>query len=588
MIINRLFSETDLIDPVDFRMGLNIVLGSYSNNNYKRNLNGVGKSSLVRLIAYLLLSDSAEQTFKKKGYEFLRKENHSISMEFKIKEQIFILKRQFSSEKDISFGERGQTLNIYTKLDIKTILQRKIFPIEQENIIYEGNRFGALLDFFVRDDMKNIKRCEPLIFSKFLTKKVEQSILNFFLLGLQTNSLIDFKRISDEQKKYNTTIETSSKGVKEKTGKTIEEFKTEKIKIEENITRIEASIKNYTFLENYKTIENDLIKVSAEINNELKEYNVLDKKLAKLKKSYQFNQNEDINTQEIENLYEEILATFGKLVSKKLDDIMEFKKEILDNRNKLLVEREQKLQEAINAVLKKISELERKRSEMYRFLEEKEALDSIKNAYEDLTKEKTILSENMQRIKEIEDYKEKMSVNQVSISKLQLEIQNMLRAKGIYIDEFRKLFLDILENAISFEDNNVEGHFDIAIKDKISKIELPFEIKISIPKKDSLGMSRLEIFVYDLMVFLKNIYSQRALPCFLIHDGVFLGVSRETVIKSLNYINRKCLENPNFQYITTFNETEIDANALDFSLQDTIIVKYSDNPENMIFKREFL
>jgi len=587
VIINRLFSETDLINPVDFRMGLNIVLGSYSNNNYKRNLNGVGKSSLVRLIAYLLLSDSAEQTFKKREYEFLRKENHSISIEFKIKEQIYILNRQFSSENDISFGERGQTLNIYTKPEIKTILQRKIFPIEQENIIYEGNTFGALLDFFMRDDMKNLQRYEPLIFSKFLTKKAEQSILNFFLLGLQTNSLIDFNRILDEQKKYNTTIETVSKSVKEETGKTIEEFKTEKIKIEENINRIEASIKNYTFLENYKIIENDLIKVSAEINNELKEYNVLDKKLAKLKKSYQFNQNEDINTQEIKNLYDEILATFGQLVSKKLSDIMEFKKEILDNRNKLLVEREKKLQEAINAILKKISDLERRRSELYRFLEEKEALDSIKNAYEELTKEKTILSGNMQRIKEIEDYKEKMSVNQVSISELQLKIQNMLRDNGTYIDEFRKLFLDILENAISF-DSNVEGHFDIAIKDRISKDKMPFEIKISIPKADSLGMSRLKIFVYDLMIFLKNIYTQRALPCFLIHDGVFWGISRETVIKSLNYINRKCLENPNFQYIATFNETEIDANALDFNLQDTIIAKYSDNPKNMIFKREFL
>lgn len=587
MILNCLYSDTNLINPISFKMGLNIVLGKYSDNVDKKNINGIGKSSFVRLIAYLLLSDTAEKTFLKNEYDFLREEKHSISLEFNVKNKHFVIKRSFSNNNEIFLGEKEQNITPYIKSEVKNILLNNIFPIEQEDITYEGNRLGTLMDFFVRDDMKNLQRFDPLVFSKGLTNKTEQYIFNFFLLGLQTSSIIKFCKISDKKKELNSEKTTLSKKVKDDTGKTTDEFKTEKIKIERNINRIEDGIKNYTFLENYKSVENDLIEISTTISEKLKEYNTLYQKLTKVKKSYQFEHKNQINISEIKIMYNEILDTFGELVSKKLNDIIEFKKDILTNRNRILKDRENMIQESIDCILSEISVLEKKRSEMYKLLEEKEALDSIKNAYEELTKEKTLLAENMNIVRKIDDLTAEIATIQVSISEIQLKIQNILREEETQIEDYRKLFFNILQSAISFEDNIADGHFSISIKDKIKSNGLPFDINVSIPKMDSLGMSRLKIFVYDLMVFLNNIQTERILPHFLIHDGMFHGISNETIAKALNYIYHKCLQFPSFQYFATFNEDEIPNDNLEFDLQNIVVATYRDNPEDMIFKREF-
>lgn len=85
------------------------------------------------------------------------------------------------------------------------------------------------------------------------------------------------------------------------------------------------------------------------------------------------------------------------------------------------------------------------------------------------------------------------------------------------------------------------------------------------------------------------------MPSFIIHDGVFHSISRSTTTKALNFIYHQYLENPCFQYITTFNEDEISVSddkkdsigKFDFSLDNVIIAEYTDKPDEMIFKRSF-
>jgi len=71
----KLYSETNLLNPVLFKSGINIILGRYSNDKKTTGINGIGKSSLVRLIDFLLLSNSAETTFLQSKYDFLRDKN---------------------------------------------------------------------------------------------------------------------------------------------------------------------------------------------------------------------------------------------------------------------------------------------------------------------------------------------------------------------------------------------------------------------------------------------------------------------------------------------------------------------------------
>ncbi len=342
---------------------------------------------MIRLIDYLLLSNAAENKFAEPKYDFLRNEKHSVTMEFVVGEKPYFIKRSFINNDEILFGEKLYKLEKYSKGDVKSILTNKFFPFTGENIVFKGERYGTLMDFFVKDDLENQTRVEPTNFSNGTSKQASKAVFNFFLLGLPTKNLIKFESNNIDYDSKNKTIKGLEDKIKSDYGKTVEEFKSERIKIEESIALLEKSTKDYKFLEKYKDIESKLIDATSKINEKLKDYHSLNRKLTKVKESFQFNQ--DIDTKQIKNIYNEVRETFGDLVSKTLDDIVNFRKDILENRNKFLYAKESQLQKSVNTILSGISELEKTRSDLYKRLEEKGALESITNTYEQMAVEKS-------------------------------------------------------------------------------------------------------------------------------------------------------------------------------------------------------
>lgn len=590
----QLFSETDLLlKSFRFLPGVNIILGKYSDDKEIKGINGIGKSSLVRLIDYLLLSNSAEKRFSQQKYDFLRIDKHSVVLELKIGEETYFIKRTFEKDENILFGDRMSNLNEYSKSELKSILLNKFFPIVNDQSIFIGERFGTLMDFYIKDDLQNQKRVDPINFSSGTSRQTSKAIFNFFLLGLPTRNLLKYEEVSSEYEQFSKTVKGLEDKIKIDYGKSIEEFKSERIKIEQNISLLEKSLKDYRFLENYKSIEASLVEITSQINEKLKEYHSLSRKLKKIKESFHFNQ--EIDIQQIKKLYNEVIHTFGDIVSKSLEDITNFKREILENRNKLLLAKESQLQKSIDIILKEISDHEQTRSDLYKRLEEKGALESIKNTYEQLTIEKTQLAGNLQILQQIEELQGMMVDLNVTISEIQRDILTDLKKYEAMINEFRTLFLEILQNAIFLEDDSPAGFFAIESRPDAKRNQLPFKIEVEIPKADALGQSRLKIVSYDLMLFLKNIREKKAFPNFLIHDGVYHGIALNTKIKALNYIYKQYLSSPTFQYFVTFNEDEIYIpeekkeilGNFDFKIEDLIIAEFTDNPSQMIFKRDF-
>jgi len=596
-MIKRLFSNTGLLlKDYKFHSGINIILGKYSGKKEATGVNGIGKSTLIRLIDYSFLSDSAQKIFSNKKYDFLRKDEHDIILEFEIDNKTYFIKRDFNKKSNIYFGTSLNKLDEFEKTEFKAVLTNLFLPVEKDDVFFDGNKFRTIFDFFIKDDLDNQKRFEPLNFLKYNASVKEKAIYNFFLLDLPTKHLINYNEQSKEYEKFNVAINTAEEKIKIETGKTIQEYKSERINIDQRIILLENSLDNYHFIEKYKDIEKQLIEVTKLINTKLTEYNSLDNKLNKIKESYNVNQN--IETKEIRKIYNEVVENFGNQVAKTLDEVIDFKNNILANRKKYLIQKEDKLQKAIGEVLNDISNLEIKRSNFYKSLDEKGALDSVKNTYEELIIEKTDLEKNVQVIKQIDEYQEMLNNLNVTISEVKLLISQELKAFEGKVDELRKLFLDILKNAIFVDENYDNAYFDIVPKPTANRKKLPFDIEIEIPKADALGQSRLKIVAYDLMVFLYNIMNDRKLPDFLIHDGVYHGISLKTRINTINYVYHKYLENAKhkqFQYIITFNEDEITVpddkttqyGKFDFNFQESIVAEFQDVAEKTIFKQIF-
>ncbi|MCY3998590.1 MAG: DUF2326 domain-containing protein [Flavobacteriaceae bacterium] len=414
---------------------------------------------------------------------------------------------------------------------------------------------------------------------------------SFYLLNVPTKNIVQFNKVSNDYDLKKKTLKVLTDKFQTDTGKGINEFRSEILKIEKKIHRLEDSLNNYDFLETHQDIQVELNKVINQINKKSTVYHTTNRELEKLKTSYSDVSNIDVD--KIKKLYNDTKSKFGSFVKKTLDEVIEFKKQLLENRHKYLLEQENKLTKVIEITLEQLKDLEKKRSQLLLSLKEKGALDKIESTFEKLIEEKTQREKNMTSIKQIEEIETSITMHNAEITKIIVEIVNEVKHESNKLDDLRYLFQEILENAIYLDENFDGSYFDITVNSKSNRN--PISISIQIPKADALGQERLKIVSYDLMVFLNNRRTHRRNPDFLIHDGVYHAISRRTISHVLNYVYHKANRLENFQYVLTFNEDEIDfygkdvskVEKLKFDLSDYIIAQLSDDEEKTLFKRFF-
>lgn len=587
----RLYSDTNLFDAISFRNGMNIVFGKYSSKKEAQGINGIGKSSLIRLIDFALIGRKAERLFNREKYHFLRKEKHSLTLEFQVQQEKYAIKRFFSDLMKVQFRTHPDKFQDYEKREMQTLLENIFFPVTNTSVVFEGRRFGTIMEFFIKDDLENQKRIDPLSFVSYPAKTSEKTALNFYLLNLPTKNIIDYNSVLQSYERKQKTIKELTDKFEANTNKDINQFRTEKIRIENRIQIIEESLKDYNFLKTQTDIENRLTEVTHQISRESMIYNSASRKLKNLQDSYCNVSNIDLDR--IQNIYNDASKTFGDFVKKSLEEIIEFKDLLLNNRRKYLLSEEKKYEEKINSALNKLKSLEKERSRLFLILRERGVLDKIESVYEELIKEKASLIEYSSVVKQIDELETSLAETNIEISELKRDIINEVLKVENDLNELRWLFQEILANSIYLDEKFENSYFNVKVNSSAKTNQLPVKISIQIPKADALGQERLKIVAYDLMVFLKSRIENRKITDFLIHDGIFHAISQRTTCSILNYMNSKYSELQNFQYIVTFNEDEIDIldndmhQKLDFDITECIIAKFYDAEDGTLFNRFF-
>ena len=99
-----------------------------------------------------------------------------------------------------------------------------------------------------------------------------------------------------------------------------------------------------------------------------------------------------------------------------------------------------------------------------------------------------------------------------------------------------------------------------------------YKFKTNFPKGDSRGISKMEIFCYDLMLLEKN--SKEKNIDFLIHDSeLFSDVDSRQVAKAIQLAETKCTKH-NLQYIFTMNSDELAITLLKIETALLLRIKY--------------
>lgn len=581
--LKKLYSKTNLFDEVPFKEGINVIYGKYSNEDGATGaLNGIGKSTIIRLVDYLFGSESGKEFFDVSNYKFL--EGEDAFLEIEINDKTFLIKKSFSKPNEIYFGKTEDNLEKYSLIEFRKLMGSLAFLETNENLFIENKDFRDLIGFYIKDDLNNSERANPLEFIS-PAKKFNIYALNLYLMGIQNEAVYKFADLKD---KYDNLLKQKGyqiKRLEEETGKTREEITSEILKIESKLNTLKNSINQYKFIDSYNLNEQRLIEISNEINSFLKLYTSLNKKLEEYQGTHKYSI--EVNTAKVAAQYKEINQLFGELIKKSLDEVILFRKDLSENRKVFLKEKENELEEEIYKIERKIEKLEEERKEIYKSLDEKEALDSLKNTYASLIESRSVLERMKTLLGNLESLERDLNEKSQHMGTESIRIKAQIESSKDSILNVSTLFFNLVDKILG-DGNSEKAIFSII--PSLSKKTDPLSITLDVPKSKSLGKKRFCILIYDLALFAHSIMEGFKFPKFLIHDGIFHAIDLHTISNTLNYVN-KIMKSSDFQYIITVNENELGPThnwleEFDFDMEECIVKTLTDLPNEMFFKRD--
>lgn len=589
VILKRLYSNTGLFEEVRFHKGINIIQGVYkrSSERDRGGLNGIGKSTLIRLIDFALLSNVSENKhFDVNEYDFLK--THSVTLEFEFEGKSYIVERKFDNPTNPLFGTESSFLKSYNEADLRIALGNIFFEKCSEQL-FEKSWFRDLIKFFIKDDLNYNSRTDPLKFFGQHKPKYEIDYYNLYLLGIPNKSILNFDIKEKELRKLRDMKKILIKNLKEDIGiNYVEQTTFEIIKIDNKINNLQKIIEGYNFSELNTEIEEKIDSIIVEKTKSINKKRTLKRKLDEYTQSYKIE--DEIIPEHITNMYKQVKTIFGEIVKTEINDVLVFRKSLAKNRAQFLNEKISQMKSDIDEISSIISALESERSRLLKVLDEKKALDIIKNTQALLTEERIKKERILSPLSQIKKTENDISNNNHEISQTINNISKEIQDAKENIKRLESIYYEIISTKMPGDDLK-NAAFNISYSQNKKS---PLTIRIDIPKKYASGSAKFKILAYDLTVFLNILENNAQFPHFLIHDGVFSGIDKKSFLNILNYMDFKYSQLQNFQYIITANKYELVSDDekdtygdYDFDLSNSIIATYTDIPEEMIFKREY-
>ncbi len=563
-MIHKIFSNKHSFKEINFKKGLNIIVGVKSEKSSKKSTrNGVGKTTLIKVINFCLGSDEDRLPVEHlEGWKF--------SLEMDLFEEKITATRPIGVNEIFIEGNTddfpdppltGDDCKYYKLNDWRKLLGKALFDFEKDETIKYNPSFRSLIHFFIRNN--NEAYNDP--FKKLTNERgVRWQVDNSFLLGLNWKAASEAQEIKDESEEIRKLKKIYVDHFLKDLGKTLSKSKgaleTEQIKLESIINEREEELNKFEVNEQYKFYEKLANELTKDINKLSDQRLILKQKLEQYNDSVK---NEaDVDSLEIEAIYNELGFYFEKSVKKTLEQANIFHKTIIENRREFLEVEMHTIQGQISKIDVMVEEKNLKLANVMTILKSSMALEKYRLLTDENLKTKEMLEKVKFRIQEIDDIDNR---------------ENSLKSRNIEFEKrIKRDYKESKPNRIQavqlFDKNtralyNESGSLIIEVSDK------GYKFKIDIAKGQSDGINKMKIFCYDLTLL--QLFSQKNQINFLIHDSnIFYGVDERQVAFGLHHIHKESFES-DIQYICTMNSddipyVELKENFEDFNINDFI------------------
>lgn len=556
---------------VEFKPGFNVVLAERTKESKdKDSRNALGKSLLIEVIHFCLGADLDEGkglgVSHLKDWTFtldisLRGKKYSISRNTKDCRKIIIdgdfsdwpLKPEKDDEKNVYY------LRIKDWRDILGVLMFNL-PVEMPEKKYVPT-FRSLFSYFCRRGPGAYQ--DP--FKQFSQQQEwDIQVNNAYLLNLNWEYASDLQRLKDHEDILNKLKKAASEGMLKEFIGSIGELEALKVNLEEQIKLGAENIKSFRVHPQYHQIQEDIDRLTIQIHALVNECNITNQILKRYKENIE--EEKDVSFDKIKEIYQEVGIVFPDKVTKRIDDVVNFTKEVIKNRKEYISSEIDRLENEIKRCNAEIEALSNERAQSMGILATHGALEEYMRLQERHSGVVNQLKDVEGRIDNLRKFEEGKSALKIEREQLLLQARRDLQAREAQRSVAIKYFNEHSQSLYA-----ESGFLSIEF------VNTGYKFNVDIKGSGSYGIGHMKVFCYDLSL-IKLWFKRQDMPGFFIHDSIiFDGVDERQIAKALELAKTES-EHYGFQYICTMNSDIIPRQDLskDFDFDKYVVIKFTD------------
>ena len=575
MKISKIYSNKNFKN-IEFNERFNAIV-AFSESGDKEDTHNLGKSSLISVIDFLLLSGFDKSTDKLLGKDVF------IGQEFYGELQLnngkyLLIKRSINTPTKISFKLNDSRLNNF-ELDIDwdeelTLKKAKARLNEclDFNILPNWD-YRKSITYFLRSQQDYL---DVFKLNKFKGKHKDWKPFVFDLLGFDAKLILEKLEIEEEI----DTLKGKVKTLKlEAQIDTSEKDRLEGLlEIKKNeLFEVRTLIDRFNFFKEDIRTNKELVE---EIDVQLQAFNT-----DRYRISYEINKIEsslsdiidDIDNKTISNLFEEVNLYYPQQLKKEFNDLINFQKSLTIERKTYLLETLTELKREYSDLNSKIREIENQKGELLSLLTQKDSYQKFKEY-----QKKTIsLEVEVERIDDKIQAIDNSLIIENDIAEKKESIINYILALKDALSErkhssinkiFNSIIKEILDtNALISLKLNNQGNVEFNA-DYQNKVDL-----LNTSESQGTTYKKLLCVAFDLSLLVN--FSDKSFYKFVYHDGVLEGLDDRIKIRYIKLVKELC-EKYDLQYIITLIDSDLPKDMPDLIEENDICLRLNDKDNN--------